>query len=73
MQSRPAKTPVWRVAGEDKSEGDLVAEGCRQRQQKNPVQLVGRALTDIRRVQKLLEMNYPNQTNAIQIQREAGT
>ena len=50
-----------------------MAEGCRQRQQKNPVQLVGRALTDIRRVQKLLEMNYPNQTNAIQIQREAGT
>ncbi len=33
---------------------------------------MGRALSNIRRVQSLLEMNYPNQTDAIQMQREAG-
>ena len=33
---------------------------------------MGRALTNIRRVQSLLEMNYPNQTDAIKMQREAG-
>ena len=41
-------------------------------QQQSPVQLMGRALTDIRKVQNFLEMNYPNQTQAIQMQREAG-
>jgi hypothetical protein len=43
-----------------------------QQQQQSPVQLMGRALTDIRKVQNFLEMNYPNQTQAIQMQREAG-
>jgi hypothetical protein len=43
-----------------------------QQQQQSPVQLMGRALTNIRQVQNLLEMNYPNQTQAIQVQREAG-
>lgn len=43
-----------------------------QQQQQSPVQLMGRALTDIRKVQSLLEMNYPDQTQAIQMQREAG-
>lgn len=43
-----------------------------QQQQQSPVQLMGRALTDIRTVQNFLEMNYPNQTQAIQMQREAG-
>jgi hypothetical protein len=43
-----------------------------QQQQQSPVQLMGRALTDIRKVQNLLEMNYPDQTQAIQMQREAG-
>ncbi len=41
-------------------------------QQQDPMQLMGRALTNIRRVQSLLEMNYPNQTDAIKMQREAG-
>lgn len=43
-----------------------------QQQQQSPVQLMGRALTDIRNVQNFLEMNYPDQTQAIQMQREAG-
>lgn len=41
-------------------------------QQQNPVQRMGRALAAIRRVQNLLELNYPDQTDAIQMQREAG-
>jgi hypothetical protein len=47
-------------------------QGGQQQQQQDPLQLMGRALANIRRVQSLLEMNYPNQTEAIQMQREAG-
>ncbi len=43
-----------------------------QQQQASPLQLLGRALSDIRRVQSLLELNYPDQGEAIQMQREAG-
>lgn len=46
--------------------------GQQQQQQQDPLQLMGRALANIRRVQSLLELNYPNQTDAIQMQREAG-
>jgi hypothetical protein len=59
--------------------GDIVAEGGQQQQQgsgqqqqQDPMQLMGRALANIRRVQNMLELNYPNQTDAIQMQREAG-
>ena len=41
-------------------------------QQPNPLQLLGRALTDIRKVQNLLELKYPDQGEAIKMQREAG-
>jgi hypothetical protein len=41
-------------------------------QEANPLQLLGRALTDIRKVQNLLELNYPDQGDAIKLQREAG-
>jgi hypothetical protein len=41
-------------------------------QQPGPLQLLGRALTDIRKVQNLLELQYPNQGEAIKMQREAG-
>ena len=43
-----------------------------QQQQASPMQLLGRALSDIRKVQNLLELNYPDQGQAIQMQREAG-
>jgi len=43
-----------------------------QQEQPNPLQLLGRALTDIRKVQNLLELNYPDQGDAIKMQREAG-
>jgi hypothetical protein len=41
-------------------------------QQASPLQLLGRALSDIRKVQNLLELNYPDQGDAIKMQREAG-
>jgi len=41
-------------------------------QQQGPLQLLGRALTDIRKVQNLLELKYPDQGDAIKMQREAG-
>lgn len=43
-----------------------------QQQQANPLQVLGRALTDIRRVQNFLELNHPDEGEAIQLQREAG-
>jgi hypothetical protein len=54
-------------------EGDFITEsGQQQQQQQTPIQRMGIALTAIRKVQNLLEMNYPNQTDAIRLQREAG-
>jgi hypothetical protein len=41
-------------------------------QQVSPLQVLSRALTDIRKVQNLLELNYPDQGDAIKMQREAG-
>ena len=41
-------------------------------EQPSPLQLLGRALTDIRKVQNLLELKYPDQGEAIKMQREAG-
>lgn len=43
-----------------------------QQQQPSPLQLLGRALSDVRKVQNLLELNYPDQGEAIKMQREAG-
>ena len=43
-----------------------------QQQQLSPAQMLTRALSEIRRVQNLLELNYPNQADAIRMQREAG-
>ena len=52
--------------------GGQQAQGGGQKQQESPVQRMGRALSDIRRVQSLLELNFPGQTEAIKMQREAG-
>ncbi|HJQ28087.1 MAG TPA: hypothetical protein VJ827_02010 [Rubrobacter sp.] len=53
-------------------QGQQQAQGQQQQQQVSPVQVLGRALTDIRKVQNFLELNYPDQGDAIQMQREAG-
>ena len=47
-------------------------QGQQQQQQESPVQRMGRALSDIRQVQSTLELNFPGQTEAIKMQREAG-
>ncbi len=47
-------------------------QGQGQQQQPSPLQLLGRALSDVRKVQNLLELNYPDQGEAIKMQREAG-
>jgi hypothetical protein len=59
-------------SGQQQKQGGSQQQGGGQQQQQSPVQLMGRALADIRKVQSLLEMNYPDQTQAIQMQREAG-
>jgi hypothetical protein len=51
------------------------AQGQQQQggqQQQSPAQMLTRALSGIRRVQNVLELNYPNQADAIKMQREAG-
>lgn len=47
-------------------------EGQQQQEQASPLQLLGRALSDARKVQNLLELNYPDQGEAIQMQRQVG-
>ena len=57
------------------AEGGQQQQGGQQQggqQQQSPVQLMGRALTDIRKVQNMLELQNPGQTEAIKMQREAG-
>lgn len=57
-----------------RGEEALMAQSDQQQgqQQANPLQVLGRALTDIRKVQNLLELEYPDQGDAIKMQREAG-
>jgi hypothetical protein len=43
-----------------------------QQQQLSPAQRLARALTGIRQVQNMMELNYPQQGQAIQVLREAG-
>jgi hypothetical protein len=55
------------MAQQDQQQGQQ-----QEAQQPGPLQLLGRALTDIRKVQNLLELKYPDQGDAIKMQREAG-
>ena len=41
-------------------------------QQQSPAQQLARAVTNIRKVQNMVELNYPNQGDAIHMLREAG-
>lgn len=45
---------------------------AQQQQQQSPTQRLGRALAEIRKVQNLMEMNMPQQGEAIAMLREAG-
>jgi len=57
---------------QQQQEGQQQQGQGQQQQQASPQQLLGRALSDIRKVQNLLELNYPDQGEAIKMQREAG-
>ena len=48
------------------------AQQAQQEQQASPEQRLSRALTEIRKVQSMIELNYPDQGNAIHMLREAG-
>ena len=58
--------------GGQQQQGGQQQGGQQQQQQPSPVQLMGKALTDIRKVQNMLELQNPGQTEAIKMQREAG-
>ena len=47
-------------------------QGQQLQQQMNPAQRLGQALAHIRRVQNMVELNYPGQGQAILMLREAG-
>ena len=54
------------------SQGNQQQGQQQEGQQQSPAQMLAHALSEIRRVQNLLELNYPDQTDAIRMQREAG-
>lgn len=47
-----------------------MAEGSQQQQ--SPAQRLAHALSDIRKVQNMVELNYPQRGDAIKMLREAG-
>jgi hypothetical protein len=56
------------------TQGNQQQQGQQEEQQQQPSseQQLGKALTDIRKVQNMMEMHYPDQGNAIHMLREAG-
>lgn len=60
------------MAQQDQQQGQQQEDQQQEGQQPSPLQLLGRALTNIRKVQNLLELQYPDQGEAIKMQREAG-
>lgn len=54
---------------QQQQEGQQQEQG---QQQASPLQMLGRALSDVRKVQNMLELSYPDQVEAIKMQREAG-
>lgn len=58
------------------TQGNQKQQGQQQQQQvqqqQSPAQRLAQALSSIRKVQNLLELNYPQQGDAIKLQREAG-
>lgn len=47
-------------------------QGQQEGQQQSPVQNLTQALTSIRKIQNMFELNYPQQGQAIQMMRQAG-
>jgi hypothetical protein len=60
---------------QQQGQGQQQRQGQQQQggqQQQSPAQMLARALSEIRSVQNMLELNYPDQADAIKMQREAG-
>ena len=55
--------------GQQQEQGQQQQE---QQQEPSPAQQLANALSNIRKVQNLIEMNYPQHGEAIKLQREAG-
>jgi hypothetical protein len=58
--------------GQQRGQQQRQQQGQQQQQQASPTQRLARALTGIRQVQNMLELNSPQQVNAIAALREAG-
>lgn len=56
---------------QQQQQGQQQGQG-QQQQQQSPAQQLAQALSSIRKVQNLLELNYPQQGEAIKLQRQAG-
>ena len=54
------------------AQGEQHQQQGEQQQQPSPVQKMGRALTNIRKVQNMLELSSPSQMEAIKMLRQAG-
>lgn len=53
-------------------QGQQGQQGQQQEQQASPEQRLARAVTDIRKVQSMMELSYPDQGESIGMLREAG-
>jgi len=54
------------------TEGGQQEQRSQQQQELSSEQRLGRALTEIRKVQNMMELNYPDQGSAIHMLRESG-
>ena len=59
-------------SGQQQPQGGGQQQQQQQQQQQSPAQNLARALQGIRQVQNFMELNYPQQGNAIAMLREAG-
>lgn len=60
-------------SGQQSQGGGQQQQGQQQQgQQQSPTQRLAQALSNIRRVQNMFELNYPQQGEAIQMLRDAG-
>jgi hypothetical protein len=57
---------------QEEQQGQQQQQKQGQQQEPSPAQQLANALSNIRKVQNLIEMNYPQQGEAIKLQREAG-
>jgi hypothetical protein len=72
MPERTRQREIAVAQGGQQGGGQQQGGQQQQQQQMSPAQRLARALTGIRQVQNMMELNYPQQGQAIQVLREAG-